>query len=192
MVYFYFFFFKQKTAYEMRISDWSSDVCSSDLCPSVSSHREGRGPPPQGSAVPPIHCVNRLPRCPASRPLRGPVTWRSAHLPLSSPITATRRFSMSHHRLFAQLAFERALGMAALNALAQAVAECDQFRAVGRERDTIHFWVLAGELEDVVQDRILDVLDGPSLPVVERRDVFYTSRFLPLVLVTPSEPPAPS
>src|SRR3546814_1897490 len=30
-VIFYFFFFKQKTAYEMRISDWSSDVCSSDL-----------------------------------------------------------------------------------------------------------------------------------------------------------------
>src|SRR3546814_10920300 len=30
-----FFFFKQKTAYEMRISDWSSDVCSSDL-----RHRE--------------------------------------------------------------------------------------------------------------------------------------------------------
>src|SRR3546814_1728458 len=31
-----FFFFKQKTAYEMRISDWSSDVCSSDL----SRHRD--------------------------------------------------------------------------------------------------------------------------------------------------------
>src|SRR3546814_4536111 len=29
--YCYFFFFKLKTAYEMRISDWSSDVCSSDL-----------------------------------------------------------------------------------------------------------------------------------------------------------------
>src|SRR3546814_1273042 len=29
----YVFFFKQKTAYEMRISDWSSDVCSSDLQP---------------------------------------------------------------------------------------------------------------------------------------------------------------
>src|SRR3546814_11906141 len=29
--YYDFFFFKQKTAYEMRISDWSSDVCSSDL-----------------------------------------------------------------------------------------------------------------------------------------------------------------
>src|SRR3546814_1551120 len=31
MLYSVFFFFKQKTAYEMRISDWSSDVCSSDL-----------------------------------------------------------------------------------------------------------------------------------------------------------------
>src|SRR3546814_4162250 len=29
------FFFKQKTAYEMRISDWSSDVCSSDLATSI-------------------------------------------------------------------------------------------------------------------------------------------------------------
>src|SRR3546814_6624278 len=35
----YVFFFKQKTAYEMRISDWSSDVCSSDL----SSPRSQRG-----------------------------------------------------------------------------------------------------------------------------------------------------
>src|SRR3546814_7315716 len=31
VMYAFFFFFKQKTAYEMRISDWSSDVCSSDL-----------------------------------------------------------------------------------------------------------------------------------------------------------------
>src|SRR3546814_6040319 len=31
MLFLFFFFFKQKTAYEMRISDWSSDVCSSDL-----------------------------------------------------------------------------------------------------------------------------------------------------------------
>src|SRR3546814_6510980 len=37
----YFFFFKQKTAYDMRISDWSSDVCSSDLdgLPAISSGR---------------------------------------------------------------------------------------------------------------------------------------------------------
>src|SRR3546814_2830475 len=31
-----FFFFKQKTAYELRISDWSSDVCSSDLLTDIS------------------------------------------------------------------------------------------------------------------------------------------------------------
>src|SRR3546814_1836651 len=35
MRFFLFFFFKQKTAYEMRISDWSSDVCSSDLTVAV-------------------------------------------------------------------------------------------------------------------------------------------------------------
>src|SRR3546814_18887324 len=45
------FFFKQKTAYEMRISDWSSDVCSSDLAidqrgavqPGRRRHREAPG-----------------------------------------------------------------------------------------------------------------------------------------------------
>src|SRR3546814_6054123 len=36
-----FFFFKQKTAYEMRISDWSSDVCSSDLRRRSSPERGG-------------------------------------------------------------------------------------------------------------------------------------------------------
>src|SRR3546814_6585458 len=38
----YFFFFKQKTAYEMRISDWSSDVCSSDLVRRLSGRPCGR------------------------------------------------------------------------------------------------------------------------------------------------------
>src|SRR3546814_9789013 len=37
-----FLFFKQKTAYEMRISDWSSDVCSSDLA-ERQQHRVGHG-----------------------------------------------------------------------------------------------------------------------------------------------------
>src|SRR3546814_6605505 len=40
----FFFFFKQKTAYEMRISDWSSDVCSSDLVASaMAAHANGLG-----------------------------------------------------------------------------------------------------------------------------------------------------
>src|SRR3546814_5304078 len=53
------FFFKQKTAYEMRISDWSSDVCSSDL--------EGR--PHTASRCP----VAPLPRCPVAPLPRCPV-----------------------------------------------------------------------------------------------------------------------
>src|SRR3546814_20371646 len=48
-----FFFFKQKTAYEMRISDWSSDVCSSDLSPA--------------SGMPPAPSPQRL--SPRRRPL---------------------------------------------------------------------------------------------------------------------------
>src|SRR3546814_1439279 len=50
LLYFVVFFFKQKTAYEMRISDWSSDVCSSDLeeggdelADLIDSGAEGRG-----------------------------------------------------------------------------------------------------------------------------------------------------
>src|SRR3546814_14791806 len=39
---YYVFFFKQKTAYEMRISDWSSDVCSSDLESHLPFQKSGR------------------------------------------------------------------------------------------------------------------------------------------------------
>src|SRR3546814_15375742 len=51
------FFFKQKTAYEMRISDWSSDVCSSDLV--------GRSAWPVGrsSAMPPVAKTKGMPLC---------------------------------------------------------------------------------------------------------------------------------
>src|SRR3546814_17239177 len=42
----FFFFFKQKAAYEMRISDWSSDVCSSDL-----EHRPAERPADAGDAA---------------------------------------------------------------------------------------------------------------------------------------------
>src|SRR3546814_6702224 len=45
------FLFKQKTAYEMRISDWSSDVCSSDL------PARRAAPVPVGAAPPPGHAV---------------------------------------------------------------------------------------------------------------------------------------
>src|SRR3546814_8105057 len=56
-----FFFFKQKTAYEMRISDWSSDVCSSDLqrdTPGASVWEIDAGPggPRPGCARCPVAC----------------------------------------------------------------------------------------------------------------------------------------
>src|SRR3546814_6648208 len=80
-----FFFFKQKTAYEMRISDWSSDVCSSDLTDSADS-----APPPAnlrhlvarttterrtfdvGQPTPPTHPTQRHPgrTCDNSSPER--------------------------------------------------------------------------------------------------------------------------
>src|SRR3546814_7434356 len=44
-----FFFFKQKTAYEMRISDWSSDVCSSDLA--IASGADAVAVGPESSAA---------------------------------------------------------------------------------------------------------------------------------------------
>src|SRR3546814_6738927 len=68
----FFCFFKQKTAYEMRISDWSSDVCSSDLEPRSSSgelvrHRgDGRGAAHGQSAA--VRRTARLYR----QPCRGP------------------------------------------------------------------------------------------------------------------------
>src|SRR3546814_2097967 len=55
MFFFSFFFFKQKTAYEMRISDWSSDVCSSDLLTCKSGLFRGGG---LGIADPPDHTTH--------------------------------------------------------------------------------------------------------------------------------------
>src|SRR3546814_11278635 len=50
-----FFFFKQKTAYEMRISDWSSDVCSSDLAACLLPTATSRVPP-----APEDHAMSRF------------------------------------------------------------------------------------------------------------------------------------
>src|SRR3546814_6801965 len=93
-----FFFFKQKTAYEMRISDWSSDVCSSDLTPSTR-----RRLPAQGRGRP--LCEGDRDRCHVSRsaPFQAPhalsgsgTTIRArgglpASLPLTRPASAILR-----------------------------------------------------------------------------------------------------
>src|SRR3546814_2012246 len=62
------FFFKQKTAYEMRISDWSSDVCSSDLAWRSSG-------PPDGATINPLR-QSTAPFAPNANVSNG---WKSAH-----------------------------------------------------------------------------------------------------------------
>src|SRR3546814_18462695 len=57
-----FFFFKQKTGYEMRISDWSSDVCYSDLC----------GVRPAGGEARHVRLCGRSPAaCPSGAQING-------------------------------------------------------------------------------------------------------------------------
>src|SRR3546814_2253220 len=61
------FFFKQKTAYEMRISDWSSDVGSSDLWTIDAQPRWKNGLPPHSTTgVARRSCIHS-PACPAKR-----------------------------------------------------------------------------------------------------------------------------
>src|SRR3546814_4413466 len=65
LLFVFFFFFKQKTAYEMRISDWSSDVCSSDLSSSCSA----------------AHCTASSGAKPSRSPARSSSLQRSARIP---------------------------------------------------------------------------------------------------------------
>src|SRR6187397_23823 len=51
ILFFCFFFFKQKTAYEMVYSDWSSDVCSSDLATTSRPRRTAASVPPARPCV---------------------------------------------------------------------------------------------------------------------------------------------
>src|SRR3546814_7191476 len=59
-----FFFFKQKTAYEMRISDWSSDVCSSDLRVDrdIARSRHHGAPPVETGALGAQHRIDEIGR----------------------------------------------------------------------------------------------------------------------------------
>src|SRR3546814_4046568 len=88
----YFFFFKQKTAYEMRISDWSSDVCSSDLGGACRGWRCRWGG----------HCSRQaacLPRAGASCRSRGSA-WRSEERRVGKECVSTcrSRWSPYHYK----------------------------------------------------------------------------------------------
>src|SRR3546814_7193628 len=75
------FFFKQKTAYEMRISDWSSDVCSSDLeAPRYASVL----PPPVGKKIRSTRLrVERAGSTSSGRLARTKAIWNGRQLPRS-------------------------------------------------------------------------------------------------------------
>src|SRR3546814_11410582 len=68
---FCFFVFKQKTAYEMRISDWSSDVCSSDLMSRMTLCR--RSPTPALKAI--IVAPQITPRMKGRTLMTAPTSW---------------------------------------------------------------------------------------------------------------------
>lgn len=96
---------------------------------------------------------------------------------------------MSSHRIFAQLAFERALGNAAIEALRQALAERDHFVSATtwpndtlfNDRKDVEVATLTAELDQIVQDRIRDVLDGPGLAVIKRGELFHQPQIVELI-----------
>src|SRR3546814_2810116 len=76
-----FFFFKQKTAYEMRISDWSSDVCSSDLAVEIALE-QGHARTFHGDVGAMPHRDADIRRCKGRRVI-DPVTRHGDHTPRS-------------------------------------------------------------------------------------------------------------
>src|SRR3546814_18912287 len=86
-----FFFFKQKTAYEMRISDWSSDVCSSDLLKSSSVAWPARVKPSRSSWPRPSRLRSRMPMLPM-----GPLADEKPAPKVTSPVdcSSTATFTM--------------------------------------------------------------------------------------------------
>lgn len=91
------------------------------------------------------------------------------------------------HRLFAQLAFERALGNAAIKALKDALAEKVSFAAQTNWPRVAPFSaqydveMLAAELDQIIEDRIRDVLNGPGLEIIDRGELFYEPEIVALV-----------
>src|SRR3546814_6176832 len=91
---FFFFFFKQKTAYELRISDWSSDVCSSDLgvaaIPDIATGRQMAR-----RTAKPASSRSRVQSAPAFLPI---AAQKARHAPTSraipEPLGASRCFRM--------------------------------------------------------------------------------------------------
>ena len=91
------------------------------------------------------------------------------------------------HRLFAQLAFERALGDAAIKSLKSALTEKASFAAQTNWPKEAPFAsqydadALSIELDKIVEDRVRDVLTGPGLQIIERGELFFEPEIVALV-----------
>ncbi len=97
---------------------------------------------------------------------------------------------MSTHRIFAQLAFERALGNAAIDALQSAIDDKKQHDTATQWPNNPGFMELSGydieqasaELGAVIEDRLRDVLDGPGLANIERGERFHNPDLVAIVM----------
>ena len=91
------------------------------------------------------------------------------------------------HRIFAQLAFERALGNAAITAVKEALAEKATFTTQTQWPKVVPFSTqydieeLSAELDQIIEDRTRDVLDGPGLHIIERGELFFEPEIVALV-----------
>src|SRR3546814_5592432 len=79
----FFFFFKQKTAYEMRISDWSSDVCSSDLM--RNTHLPARVSEPHSETAYTTDCALDFMRKRGAQPWALHLSYVKPHWPYMAP-----------------------------------------------------------------------------------------------------------
>src|SRR3546814_5636131 len=93
------FFFKQKTAYEMRISDWSSDVCSSDLPDAPQQPSGVRADPPGEPAVADVGPVRRAQRQlrPAGRHAAGREAARALRPMANRPVVRAEGRRLAAH-----------------------------------------------------------------------------------------------
>lgn len=95
---------------------------------------------------------------------------------------------MSSHRVFAQLAFERALGQVTINALNAAVQELDQFEGEttwpNDQRAGMSGYDIAEmtiELKQIIEDRVRDVLQGPGLGIIQRGELFHQPKLVEMI-----------
>lgn len=97
---------------------------------------------------------------------------------------------MSTHRIFAQLAFERALGDAAINALQSALDDKAHYDSEsmwpkdpmfhGKTSDDIE--TVSAELGQIIEDRLRDIIAGPGLANIERGERFYAPEIVAMVM----------